>query len=88
MAINMPIQGSSADIIKLAMIGISRWIRDSGVLLFPLLQVHDELIFEASRASVQELAQRVCSIMEGVYDLGIPLKVNVSWGENWADMEK
>lgn len=88
MAINMPIQGSSADIIKLAMIGISRWIRDSGVLLFPLLQVHDELIFEASRASVQELAQQVCSIMEGVYDLGIPLKVNVSWGENWADMEK
>lgn len=88
MAINMPIQGSSADIIKLAMIEISRWIRNKGVPLFPLLQVHDELIFEAPRASVQELAEEIRFIMEGVYDLGIPLKVNVSWGETWADMEK
>ncbi len=88
MAINMPIQGSSSDIIKLAMIELFRWIRDKGVPLFPLLQVHDELIFEVSRASVQELADGVRSIMEGVYELGIPLKVNVSWGKNWADMEK
>lgn len=88
MAINMPIQGSSSDIIKLAMVEIFRWIRDTGALLFPLLQVHDELIFEASRDSVQELAEKVRSIMEGVYDLGIPLRVNVSWGENWAAMEK
>lgn len=88
MAINMPIQGSSSDIIKLAMIELSRWIRKAGVPLFPLLQVHDELIFEAHRNVVQELADKVCSIMEGVYDLGIPLKVNVAWGENWADMEK
>lgn len=88
MAINMPIQGSSSDIIKLAMIEIFHWIRNTGVPLFPLLQVHDELIFEVSRASVQELADRIRFIMEGVYDLGIPLKVNVSWGENWAAMEK
>ncbi|MEZ0329033.1 MAG: DNA polymerase I [Dissulfuribacterales bacterium] len=88
MAINMPIQGSSSDIIKLAMVEIFKWIQDTGVLIFPLLQVHDELIFEVSRDSVQELAEKVRSIMEGIYNLGIPLRVNVSWGENWAAMEK
>jgi len=88
MAINMPIQGSSADIIKLAMIGIYRWIYETGVELFLLLQVHDELIFEAPRASVQDLANKIRSIMEGVYDLGIPLRVNVAWGERWSDLEK
>lgn len=88
MAINMPIQGSAADIIKLAMVRIARWIRDSGIIVFPLLQVHDELIFEVPKTHVNEVVTHIRSIMEGVYDLGIPLKVNIAWGENWASLEK
>lgn len=84
-AINTPIQGTAADLIKRAMINIHRTMERLGMRSRMLLQVHDELLFEvvdSERAEMEELVRRE---MEGVQELEVPLKVDMGWGRNWAE---
>jgi len=82
-ATNAPIQGSSADIIKIAMIDIHRELRDGGHRARMLLQVHDELLFEVPREEVDGLRAMVKARMEGAIELKVPLRVETGVGENW-----
>ncbi|MBV9403787.1 MAG: DNA polymerase I, partial [Acidobacteriaceae bacterium] len=84
-AVNTPLQGTAADLIKLAMIRIDRRIREEKLASRMLLQVHDELVFEAPPAEREALQQLVKSEMESVYDLSVPLLVEVGSGPNWRD---
>jgi DNA polymerase I len=85
-AVNAPIQGTAADIIKRAMIGVERGLREAGFHSRMILQVHDELLFEAPPAEVQRLGELVCREMEGAFPMDVPLRVEVKVGENWRDM--
>ncbi|MCY4586092.1 MAG: DNA polymerase I [Bryobacterales bacterium] len=85
-AINSPIQGSAADLIKLAMIRVDRRLREAGSQALMLLQVHDELLFESPENEVAELAAIVKQEMEGAYKLRVPLLADVKTGDNWRDM--
>jgi DNA polymerase-1 len=83
-AANTPIQGSAADLIKMAMVAIDRRLLREGLRAGMILQVHDELVFEvvaADRAPVMEVVREE---MEGVFPLKVPLKVDLGWGSNWA----
>ncbi len=84
-AVNTPLQGTAADLIKLAMIQIHQALDTKGLKAKMLLQVHDELVFEAPEAETEALIRLVTDIMEGVYDLRVPLKVDVKTGQNWAE---
>jgi DNA polymerase-1 len=84
-AINTPIQGSAADLIKVAMIHIDDVLAREGFQTAMLLTVHDELVFEVPPQEVDAVGRRVRDIMEGVWALRVPLKVNVAVGGNWAD---
>jgi DNA polymerase-1 len=79
-AINAPIQGTASDLVKLAMIKVHE-----SLPVPVLLQVHDELIFEAPKEDAEELCADIKTIMEGVHKLNVPLKVNVGSGLNWDD---
>ncbi len=85
MAINTPIQGSAADIIKLAMLEIWRWMREEKLASRMTLQVHDELIFEVPTHEVDLMKERVVSLMEGVVELKVPLTVDIGMGQNWSE---
>ena len=87
MAINMPVQGTSADIIKVAMINLDREVDKRQLKSKMLLQVHDELIFEVPEAELEEMRQMVPEIMSTALELGIPLKVDIKTGTNWGEME-
>jgi DNA polymerase-1 len=85
MALNAPIQGSAADIIKVAMLRVDRALRDAGMSSRMLLQVHDELVFEVApgeRERLEELARRE---MGSAYELAVPLDVSVGVGRTWQD---
>ena len=84
-AINTPIQGSAADLIKLAMINIDNAFRDRKLKSAMLLSVHDELVFEVPSEELDVVTPLVKEIMENIWDLKVPLKVNVAVGENWAE---
>lgn len=84
-AINTPIQGSAADLIKLAMLRVHDWLGASGLDARLLLQVHDELLFEAAPGELEALAAGVIPLMEGVGDLAVPLKVEWGSGDNWLE---
>ena len=85
-AINAPIQGSAADIIKQAMIEIEAVIAQEGLPASLLLQVHDELVFEAPEASIDALAERFQTLMVAAAgDLSVPLMVDIGVGKNWAE---
>jgi DNA polymerase-1 len=84
-AINAPMQGTAADIIKRAMIDVDRWLIDSRIDAQLIMQVHDELVFEVRRDLVDELAGRVRTLMSGAAQLNVPLKVDVGSGENWDE---
>ncbi|WP_456430911.1 DNA polymerase I [Thermosulfuriphilus sp.] len=86
-AINTPIQGSAADIIKLAMIDIYGAIKRGELRARMILQVHDELLFEVPEEEILEAKERIRELMEGVFSLKVPLKVNLSWGKNWAELK-
>ncbi|MBI1899584.1 MAG: DNA polymerase I [Planctomycetia bacterium] len=86
-AINTVIQGSAADLIKLAMISIHRRLLSGGAPGRMLLQVHDELVFEVPEPGLQSLAHVVVHEMSTVMPLSVPLKVDASAGDNWAEME-
>ncbi len=90
MAINMPIQGTAADLIKLAMLKFHQALLDEGLLSKLLLQVHDELVFEAPRSEIPALAALARRVMVGVStdaNLTVPLEIEVNAGANWGDME-
>ena len=85
-AINMPIQGTAADIIKLAMVRLHQELTKRGVHCGLLLQVHDELLLEIEERRLEEIARLVCDVMEQAYELSVPLKVEVKVGKNWNEM--
>ena len=85
MAVNTPVQGSAADLIKIAMIRIQKRINDEKLPLKMMLQVHDELVFECPRDQVDAMAQMVKSEMEGAMELKVPLVASVGFGENWLE---
>jgi DNA polymerase-1 len=85
-AINTPIQGSAADLIKLAMIEIDRWIEDRHVAVKMILQIHDELIFEIEIEILAEATAMIVEKMEGVLPLRVPLSVKVASGSDWNQL--
>jgi DNA polymerase-1 len=87
MAINMPVQGTSADIIKVAMINLDREIAKRKLASKMLLQVHDELIFEVPQKELEEMKGLAPEIMSTALKLSVPLKVDIKTGQNWGEME-
>ena len=86
-AINSPIQGTAADIIKLAMVKIDREMKMQNLKSKMLLQVHDELIFEVEQNELEVMKELVRTGMETVVDLRVPLKVDMGTGDNWYDLK-
>ena len=86
MAINMPIQGSAADIIKLAMLRLHRMLREQNLGGRMLLQVHDEVVLEVPEGELQETSRVVHEAMEHAIELDVALKIDVEVGPNWLDM--
>ena len=84
-ALNTPIQGSAADLMKKAMIDIWRQMKKKGLQSKMILQVHDELVFEVPDKEKDEVEILVKERMENVFRLKAPLKVHLSWGVNWAE---
>ncbi|MDI6814970.1 MAG: DNA polymerase I, partial [Dehalococcoidales bacterium] len=87
MAINMPVQGTSADIIKVAMINLQREMDKRRLKSKLLLQVHDELVFEVPQEELGEMRQLIPKIMSTALELSVPLKVDIKTGANWGEME-
>ena len=87
-AMNTPIQGAAADIIKLAMVRVDRRLRQEGLKARLILQVHDELILEAPEGEREAAARLLKEEMEAAARLKVPLVADVSWGDNWYDAKK
>ncbi len=86
MAINMPVQGTSADIIKVAMINIHREIERRNLKSKMILQVHDELVFEVHHEEINTVKELVAELMPSALKLTVPLKIDIKMGRNWGDM--
>ena len=84
-AINAPMQGTAADLIKLAMLAVDAWIESSGVDARLMMQVHDELVFEVAEDAVAGLSDKVAALMSDVGWLDVPLVVEVGTGDNWDE---
>jgi DNA polymerase-1 len=84
-AINTPIQGSAADLIKVAMIQVNQALREKKLKSAMLLTVHDELVFEVPPEELQVVSRTLKDIMEGVWKLKVPLKINIAHGHNWDE---
>ena len=82
---NMPIQGSAADIMKLAMVHVDRRLREEGLQARIILQVHDELIVECPEVEAEQAARILTEEMEQVAELSVPLTVDAHWGRNWME---
>ncbi len=87
-AINMPIQGTAADILKIAMISLYDRLRESGLRSQMILQVHDEIVLEVPDEEVQATTELVVTTMQDAYRLRVPLVANAEVGQNWRDMEE
>ncbi|MBP9828160.1 DNA polymerase I [Patescibacteria group bacterium] len=87
MAINMPIQGTQADIIKKSMITIDAYLREKNLKTKMVLQVHDELVFEAPQAEIDTIAMEIPKLMAEVVDLTVPLVTDVAVAKSWGEME-
>jgi DNA polymerase-1 len=85
LAVNMVIQGTAADIIKVAMVRCRAALRDAGLGTRMVLQIHDELLFEAPEAEVEEVSEIVCREMAGAFAMDPPLEVDVAAGDNWLE---
>jgi len=85
MAVNMPVQGTAADLLKMAMVRLanSQWLRENSKML---LQVHDELVFEVTDDKVKKSALEIKNIMENAYQLSVPIIVDLKVGDNWGEM--
>lgn len=84
-AVNAPIQGTSADIIKLAMIGVDRRLRQEGLKSRMVLQIHDELLLEVPAGEIEKVREILVSEMEGVIRLNVPLTVECNYGNTWLE---
>jgi DNA polymerase-1 len=85
MAVNTPIQGSAADLIKKAMINIHARIREGKFRTRMILQVHDELVFEVPENEIEKIQPIIREEMETVYPLDVPLKIDMAYGSNWDE---
>ena len=85
MAVNTPIQGSAADLIKIAMVRLHAKLKQKKMETAMLLQVHDELVFEAPKGEVEDVKKIIVKEMEGAMKLKVPLKVDVGVGKNWLE---
>ena len=84
-AINAPMQGSAADIIKRAMLTLHQWMADSQLDLRVIMQVHDELVFEVREGLVESVSGQIAQMMAAAADLNVPLVVDVGTGRNWDE---
>jgi DNA polymerase-1 len=84
-AINAPMQGTAADIIKRAMLAVDRWLEGGGADARMIMQVHDELVFEVATAEVAGVSGEICRLMSGAAELSVPLLVEAGAGENWDE---
>ena len=84
-AINSPIQGSAADIIKLAMIKISDWMRTEDLKSKMIMQVHDELVFDVVKSEKDKMEKNVKNIMENIIEFDVPLTVEIGTGKTWLE---
>jgi len=84
-AINAPMQGTAADIIKLAMLSVQAWLDEAALDTKMIMQVHDELVFEVPAEEREEVTQQVTMLMSGAAQLAIPLEVEVGEGSNWEE---
>ena len=82
-AMNSPIQGTAAEVIKLAMLNVSAALKKAGLDARMILQVHDELVLEASRRDAEKAAEILKYEMEHALEVGVPLTVELTIGENW-----
>jgi DNA polymerase-1 len=87
-AVNMPIQGTAADIIKIAMINLARALKDGGYAARMILQVHDELVLDVPDGELNRVAPLVIEVMESAFKLDAPLVADARVGTNWAEMER
>ena len=85
-AINMPIQGTAADILKLAMLHLHQALRERDLPARMILQVHDELVLEVDEAAIEQVAGLVVEVMEQAYPMVVPLVANAEYGPNWLEM--
>jgi DNA polymerase-1 len=88
MAANTPIQGSAADLCKLAMLGIDRAFVEAELGTRMLLQVHDELVFEAPEAELDAAGEIIRRVMEKPFPLAVPLVVSIGVGASWGDAKE
>ena len=84
-AINTPIQGSAADLVKLAMVNVDRAVRAAGLRARMVLQIHDELLFDCPKDEARTLGEIIRREMSGAYDFGVPLDVSIGCADNWLD---
>ena len=84
-AINAPMQGTAADIIKRAMLRVEAWNKPSGLDVTLIMQVHDELVFEVAKKDIEAAKSGICAAMEGAAELSVPLRVEVGTGHNWDE---
>ncbi|MDG2375557.1 MAG: DNA polymerase I [Woeseiaceae bacterium] len=84
-AINAPMQGTAADIIKRAMITVQTWLEDSKAPARMIMQVHDELVFEVAEKSIDDVREEIIALMSAAADLAVPLKVDAGVGFNWDE---
>jgi len=87
MAINMPVQGTSADIIKIAMINLAAEMKKQKLKSKMLLQVHDELVFEVPEGEMDIMRALATRVMETAVKLSVPIKVDTKAGKNWGEMK-
>ncbi|HZO21688.1 MAG TPA: DNA polymerase, partial [Steroidobacteraceae bacterium] len=84
-AINAPMQGTAADLIKRAMISVDAWCQRQGSIARLIMQVHDELVLEVTDASVEHVARAVQDLMTGAGELRVPLRVEIGTGASWDE---
>ena len=84
-AVNAPLQGTAADIIKLAMIRVDQWIKQSQLPVVLIMQVHDELLFEVNESVLDAARTAIVSHMEHAVELSVPLVVDAGVGKNWGE---
>ncbi len=85
LAINAPMQGSAADIIKLAMLEVDQWLQQSTVDANLIMQVHDELVLEVAETQLEEVKDKLCALMSSAIELSVPLLVEAGSGDNWDE---
>jgi DNA polymerase-1 len=85
MALNAPIQGSAADMIKIAMINIQNWLKSTTLQTKMMLQVHDELLFDVPKNEIEIVQSKVKELMESAMQLDVPILVETGVGNNWLE---